>query len=130
MLVWSDRTDHSEFWLGLLQLLLFLNCLSVHLFLRSVFLNIPYLLLYFHYTFLLLGLIYCGQHALRIYVIIKNSKSPVTKFIKLLFTHFCEPGFLSSFSKKYIPVTNVNLPSLHCCIGKDFQVYPGFGQEN
>lgn len=57
-------------------------------------------------------------------------KVPVTKFIKL-YSHISVNQVSSqTFQKIYIPVANVNLPSLHCCIGKDFQVSPRFGQEN
>ena len=91
----------------------------------SLFLNIPYLPLYFHYTFLLSALIYWGQHALRIYVIIKNSKSPVTKSIKL-YSHFSVNQVSSqAFQKKMYLWLMLIFPLFIAALEKIFKFIPG-----
>lgn len=88
----------------------------------SVFLNIPYLPLYFHYTFLLSGLIH---YALRIYVIIKNSKSPVTKFIKL-YSHISVNQVSSQAFKKYTYLWLMLIfPLFIAALEKIFKFLPG-----
>ena len=90
-----------------------------------MFLNIPYLPLYFHYTFLLSGLIYCGQNALRIYVIIKNSKSPVTKFIKL-YSHISVNQVSSqAFQKNIYLWLMLIFPLFIAALEKIFKFIPG-----